>query len=83
MDRRKRRTRKYLGKALLELVQEKKWDQITIQDITDRADINRATFYLHYGSKEELLAESLEEYFDALVEQIASKTIDKADLGKS
>lgn len=77
MDRRKRRTRKFLGNALLELVQEKKWDQITIQDITDRADLNRATFYLHYGSKEELLADSLEEYFDELVEQINSKTMDK------
>ncbi|MBK7894078.1 MAG: TetR/AcrR family transcriptional regulator [Candidatus Promineifilaceae bacterium] len=77
MDRRVKRTRNLLGKALLELVQEKKYDQITIQEITDRADLNRATFYLHYGSKEELLADSLEEYFDALVAQIASKTMNK------
>ncbi|MEZ4593645.1 MAG: TetR/AcrR family transcriptional regulator [Chloroflexota bacterium] len=77
MDRRVKRTRNLLGKALLELVQEKKYDQITIQEITDRADLNRATFYLHYGSKEELLADSLEEYFDALVAQINSKTMNK------
>ncbi len=77
MDRRKRRTRKLLGNALLELVQEKKYEQITIQDITDRGDLNRATFYLHYGSKEELLAESLEGHFDALVQQIASVVADK------
>lgn len=70
MDRRVRRTRNLLGNALLELVQEKKIEEITIQDITDRADLNRATFYLHYSSKEELLADSLESYFDALVEQI-------------
>ena len=44
MDRRVRRTRKLLGQALLALVQEKKYDQITIFDITDRADLNRATF---------------------------------------
>lgn len=77
MDRRVRRTRKLLGNALLALVQEKKFEQITIQDITDRADLNRATFYLHYGSKEELLANSLESYFDALVEQIAPLTLKK------
>jgi AcrR family transcriptional regulator len=67
-----------LGAALLELVQEKKYDQITIQDITDRADLNRATFYLHYGSKEELLANSLESYFDELVQQITPLTLEKA-----
>ena len=77
MDRRVRRTRKLLGTALLELVKEKKFDQITIQDITDRGDLNRATFYLHYGSKEELLADSLEGHFDALVQQITTLTVDK------
>lgn len=77
MDRRVRRTRRLLGEALLELVQSKKYEQITIQDITDRADLNRATFYLHYGSKEELLADSLEGYFDELVQRIALLTADK------
>jgi AcrR family transcriptional regulator len=77
MDRRVRRTRKLLGNALLEWVQEKKFDQITIQDITDRADLNRATFYLHYSSKEELLADSLEEHFDELVQRITVLTTDK------
>lgn len=77
MDRRKKRSRNLLGQALLELVREKKFEQITIQDITDRADLNRATFYLHYGSKEELLADSLEAYFDELVQQISTKTMNK------
>lgn len=77
MDRRKKRSRNLLGLALLELVREKKFEQITIQDITDRADLNRATFYLHYGSKEELLADSLEAYFDELVQQISTKTMNK------
>jgi len=58
-------------------VQERKFEQITIQEITDRADLNRATFYKHYGSKEELLADSLESYFDALVEQITPLTLEK------
>ena len=80
MDRRakrKQRTRNLLGTALLELVKEKKFDQITIQDITDLADLNRATFYLHYNSKEELLADSLEEHFDELVQRIATTTNNK------
>ncbi len=77
MDRRKKRSRTMLGQALLALVREKKFEQITIQDITDRADLNRATFYLHYGSKEELLADSLEAYFDELVQQISTKTMNK------
>ncbi len=77
MDRRVRRSRNLLGQALLALVKEKKYDQITIQDIADRADLNRATFYLHYGSKEELLVDSLEGYFDALVQQITTLTVDK------
>jgi AcrR family transcriptional regulator len=48
---------------------EKGYESITIQDITDRADLNRATFYLHYSSKEELLLVTLEERFDELVSQ--------------
>lgn len=68
-DRRVRRTRKRLNQAILDLVVEKEYDTITIQEIADRADLNRATFYLHYGSKEELLIASLEERFDQLVSQ--------------
>jgi AcrR family transcriptional regulator len=49
------------------LIIEKEYETITIQEIAERADLNRATFYLHYGSKEELLIESLEGQFDQLV----------------
>lgn len=70
LDRRVVRTRKMLAAALLELMQEKNFDEITITDIAERADMNRATFYLHYGTKEELLYKSLEERFDKLVQSI-------------
>lgn len=60
IDRRIARTRRLLGEALLELVQEQSFDEITIRDITERADIGYATFFRHYDSKEELLAEQLE-----------------------
>lgn len=46
---------------------------MTIQEITERADLNRATFYLHYSSKEELLADSLEGHFDAVVARIVAE----------
>lgn len=75
MDRRKQRTRRFLGQALQELIIEKSYDTITVQDITDRADLNRATFYLHYTGKEELLGDFLETQFDALVQRIEEETV--------
>jgi AcrR family transcriptional regulator len=53
-DRRVERTRELLQKALIELVAERGYDAITIQDIVDRANVGRTTFYLHYKSKDEL-----------------------------
>lgn len=66
-DRRVRRTRRMLSEALMALVVEKEYETITIQEIAEQADLNRATFYLHYGNKEELLIASLEAQFDQLV----------------
>ncbi len=53
-DRRVERTRELLQKALIELIAERGYDAITIQDIVDRANVGRTTFYLHYNSKDEL-----------------------------
>jgi AcrR family transcriptional regulator len=55
-DRRSRRTRQLIGSALTQLMTEKRFDDITVQDILDRADIGRSTFYAHYTDKEDLLA---------------------------
>jgi AcrR family transcriptional regulator len=77
VDRRVRRTRHMLSQALLSLIQEEAYEAITIQAITDRADLNRATFYLHYGSKEELLIASLEAMFDELVSTFDEATVDR------
>lgn len=73
LDRRKRRSRQLLAQALHDLILEKPYDTITIQDITDQADLNRGTFYLHYTSKEKLLMASLEAQFDDLVQRIEAK----------
>jgi AcrR family transcriptional regulator len=53
-DRRVQRTRELLQKALIELISERGYDAITIQEIADRANVGRTTFYLHYSSKDEL-----------------------------
>ncbi len=53
-DRRVQRTRELLQKALIELIGECGYDSITIQEIIDRANVGRTTFYVHYNSKEEL-----------------------------
>lgn len=76
MDRRVRRTRRQLRDALLALVMESGYENVTIQQITDRADLSRATFYLHYKEKDELLADSLESLFDELVASLDTSLID-------
>jgi len=70
LDRRQQRTRRLLKAALISLILERGYDDLTIQDITDRADVRRATFYLHYATKDELLAQVLAAMFDELVAQI-------------
>jgi AcrR family transcriptional regulator len=74
-DRRVSRTRRQLRQALMELILERGYNAVTIEDITERADLGRTTFYLHFHDKEELLVESLEEIAEELkiqVEQIAA-----------
>jgi AcrR family transcriptional regulator len=53
-DRRVQRTRELLQKTLIELMREREYDSITIQEIVDRANIGRTAFYLHYGNKDDL-----------------------------
>ena len=53
-DRRVQRTQAQLQKTLIALVRERDYDALTIQDIVDRANVGRTTFYLHYRSKDDL-----------------------------
>lgn len=55
LDRRIRRTRRMLKQGLAELMREKDFKDITVKDITDRMDLNRCTFYLHYTDTYDLL----------------------------
>jgi AcrR family transcriptional regulator len=54
IDRRVRRTQHALLHALMELVVERGYDRVTVQDIIDRADVGRSTFYSHFRDKEDL-----------------------------
>jgi AcrR family transcriptional regulator len=70
-DRRVNRTRRQLRAALMALILEKGYDAVTIEDITERADLGRTTFYLHYRDKEELLLESIDTIAEELKAQIS------------
>lgn len=61
-DRRVQRTRDLLKSALMQLVLEKGYDAVTIQDIVERANLGRTTFYSHYQSKDDLLLDHYAEY---------------------
>jgi AcrR family transcriptional regulator len=54
-DRRIGRTRRLMLGALMALIEEKGYESVTVQDILDRADVGRSTFYSHYQDKDELL----------------------------
>ena len=59
-DRRSMRTRAALSFALIELIAERGWDDIAVQDVCQRADVGRTTFYLHYPNKDALLQGGLD-----------------------
>src|SRR3954463_709578 len=73
-DRRSNRTRELLSGALVELMLEKHYDTITVQDILDRADIGRSTFYAHYTDKEDLLISEIA----SLIHSMELSTIEQA-----
>ena len=71
LDRRVRRTRRALREAMRDLMSEKGYDQVTIEELTEKADIGRTTFYLHYSAKQDLLLEQFDELLGQLVDQLS------------
>lgn len=67
-DLRVRRTRMMIEKAFVELLQEHGFQSITVQDIADRAMVNRATFYDHFTDKYELFEYSIRNWFQQTLE---------------
>lgn len=78
MDARVRYTRKVIKEAILELLSQKNADKITVKEICDKAQINRATFYKHYENTYDLLEKLDNEMLDELEAKI--KEVNLADL---
>jgi AcrR family transcriptional regulator len=68
-DRRVQRTLQLLHESMLDLIQEKGFETLTVQDILDRANIGRATFYSHFDNKQDLLLSGFDHLRSTLREQ--------------
>lgn len=71
-DQRKAATHQSLLETARHVIVEKGYDNVEILDITERADVSKATFYKHFPNKEECVRELMLQGFDALVAQIFS-----------
>lgn len=65
-DARARRTRERLGNAFLSLIAEKSIEDVTVQEVLDRASVGRSTFYLHFRDKNDLLLSQLEGFLETM-----------------
>lgn len=81
-DRRVRRTRELLRNALVSLILEQGYEHISVQDILDRADIGRSTFYAHYRDKDQLLLSGFDEAFAALAAEVPAPDPTRARSGE-
>ena len=77
-DRRIRRTKKLLKQALAELMEQKDFNDITVKDITEKADLNRGTFYLHYSGTYDLL-EKIENEILGSIQQVIEEYLNHDD----
>jgi AcrR family transcriptional regulator len=69
LDPRVKRTRRLIVHAFEDLLAEKNFESISVQDVTEKAQINRATFYAHFSDKYALLDHSISEMFRQEIEK--------------
>jgi AcrR family transcriptional regulator len=82
-DRRVQRTRQSLRDALIELIIEKGYEEVTVQDIIDRANVGRSTFYSHFMDKQQLLLSGLKQFREFLAQhQQSGKATDAIGSGE-
>lgn len=72
MDRRIQKTKQEIMNVFVDLLTKKGFDKITINDIADRANINRGTVYLHYADKFDLLDKCIEKYVEPMLQHCAN-----------
>ena len=80
VDRRIQRTQNLLLDALVALIDTKAYDDITVQDIIDRANVGRSTFYSHFLDKDQLLLSGLEKLRVSFEEQHRKLAIEEGSL---
>lgn len=80
IDPRVRRTRQLLEQAFMQELREKGFQALSVQDITQRAGVNRATFYSHFEDKYALLEHSIRQGFRAEIEK---RTLDACHYSES
>jgi AcrR family transcriptional regulator len=73
-DRRSQRTYRLVSSAFTELLLEKPYEEILVQDILDRAGVGRTTFYAHYFDKEDVLNSMTEQMLEMFTHQLAHAT---------
>ncbi len=75
-ERRRQQTRKLLIQSAVQLVLEKGYDAISIQDITDLADLGRGTFYIHFKDKEEVVWSAVQDLILELEQKAHKQYVD-------
>lgn len=74
-DRRIRKTKAQLRQGLAELLQEKSLKEITVKELTDKVDINRSTFYLHYSDIYDMMEKIENELIEEIEELVRTRPV--------
>jgi AcrR family transcriptional regulator len=73
IDRRVLQTRDALGDALVQLMHQKPFEEITVQQVLDRAEVGRSTFYAHYRDKDDLFLSDVDDFWEGMATLLARR----------